>query len=76
MTIETKMSSQNTIIWQFTSLHIPTIQKTQLKLKLRCRVIDIIVAARSSRQVQDGVDEVVSRACHRVVILRTERHIN
>jgi hypothetical protein len=58
MTIETKTRSQDTITQQFTSLHIPTIQKkTQLKLKLRRRV----VAAGSSRRVQDGVDEVVSR---------------
>jgi hypothetical protein len=61
MTIKTKMSSQDTIIRQFTSLHIPTTQKTQLKLKLCHRVVAAVIAVGSSRRVQDGVDEVVSR---------------
>jgi hypothetical protein len=60
MTIKTKMSSQDTIIRQFTSLHIPTTQKTQLKLKLCRRVVVALIAVGSSRRVQDGVDEVVS----------------
>jgi hypothetical protein len=55
MTIQTKMSSQDTSVQQFTS-QIPTISTTQFKLKLHRHVIII----GSSRRVQDGVDEVIS----------------
>jgi hypothetical protein len=60
ITIETKTSSQDTIAQKFTSLHIPTIQKTQLKLKLHRRVVAAVVVAGSSHQVQDGVIKVLS----------------
>jgi hypothetical protein len=66
MTIETKMSSQDHAIVR----HLKRQLKRQLKLKLRrlivTTIIVTIVAAGSSHQVQDGIDNIKS---HPVALL-------